>query len=80
MSNITDANLKKKKIFEEDISFARINETINEQRKFISGELKREHLNTETGLSVFDRRRIKTESAGKPLSFILNENKRINQK
>jgi hypothetical protein len=51
----------------------RINEAIRDGRNYMKGELNKEPLNTEGGLSCFDRRRAKTlaSSTNKPFSEII---------
>lgn len=66
--------------FEETFYQTRISEAVRGGRSYLQGELSKEALNTETGLSCFDRRRVKTVSGGKPFAQILEENKRINRR
>jgi hypothetical protein len=60
----------------------RVSEAIRDGRKYLRGELNREPLNVEGGLSCFDRPRIRTMAAStnKPFSRILSENRRGTQK
>ena len=56
------------------------NKIIKEHEKKIQeGEFIRENLNTEAGMTYFDRRRIKTEETQKPFSSILEEHSKSNE-
>ena len=62
------------KYIENEMSDIKKNKIIKEhEKKLQEGEFFRENLNTEPGVTYFDRRRVKTEAAQKPFSAILNE-------
>lgn len=68
-----------RKYIENEMEILKVHKTVSQYDKNISKvEIPTDPLNSEEGLSLFDKRRVKTEATQKPFSTILEDHSKRN--